>query len=264
MQPAAYCFYKTFEPSGPLQFQMDRHYLLYALEGTLRLEAEGQRWTLPPARAALISAGHEVTITILSRLTSASVLYAPSFMTAPQEVLSVFDMSPLGRELVRECRDWGPESGPHSPYAAQIFSALAQVTLKLALAPTKCVLPAPSSLALRRAMQLTEEQAHAAPTFVEVARDSHQSPRALSRRFAKEMGMTWRDALRRVRVIRAVEQLAITDASVTEIALSVGYGSLSGFNSAFQELMEMSPTEYRATLKSEQTSRRGAATPVLD
>ena len=90
MHPDAYCFHKTFEPSGPSQFAMDRHYLLYALEGTLRLEADGKSWTLPPARAALITAGHPVTITVLSRLTSASVLYAPSFMKAPQRILSVW------------------------------------------------------------------------------------------------------------------------------------------------------------------------------
>ncbi|MBV2184675.1 MAG: hypothetical protein KUL88_09080, partial [Rhizobium sp.] len=65
MTPEAYCFHKSFEPAGPSEFRMDRHYLLYAMEGSMRLEADGRRWTLPPARAALIAAGHPVTITIL-------------------------------------------------------------------------------------------------------------------------------------------------------------------------------------------------------
>jgi len=38
-------------------------------------------------------------------------------------------------------------------------------------------------------------------------------------------------------------------ASVTEIALGVGYNSLSAFNAAFRDLMGKNPTEYRATFK---------------
>ncbi|WP_298262178.1 AraC family transcriptional regulator [uncultured Litoreibacter sp.] len=247
MQPDAYCFHRSFEPADPSQFEVDRHYLLYAMEGTIRLEADGQRWTLPPARAALIRAGHPITITVLSKLTSASVLFSTEFMPAPDHVLTVFDMSPLARELVRECRDWGPENGPLSPYSKRIFEALFDVVQKLSLVPSKCVLPSPRSEHLLKAVQLTERLAHTPLTFDEVARQSNQSPRALARRFSSEMGMTWREVLRHTRVMNAVEALVMTNAPITEIALSVGYESLSGFNAAFRRQMQMSPTEYRAS-----------------
>jgi hypothetical protein len=80
MPSPAYCLHQTFDPSGPALFQLDRHYLLYALIDTLRLEANGQPWTLDPTRAALIGAGQPVSITILSKLTSASVLFEPGFI----------------------------------------------------------------------------------------------------------------------------------------------------------------------------------------
>jgi AraC-like DNA-binding protein len=60
--------------------------------------------------------------------------------------------------------------------------------------------------------------------------------------------MTWREALRRIRIIRAVELLADGDMQVTEAALAVGYSSLSGFNAAFRDLMDMNPSDYRASL----------------
>ncbi|MBW4706599.1 AraC family transcriptional regulator [Roseobacter sp. YSTF-M11] len=249
MQPEAYCFHRSFDPAGPSEFQTDRHYLLYALEGTLRLEADGKRWTLPPARAALICANHPVTITVLSRLTSASVLFSPAFMGPPDQILSVFDMTPLARELVKACREWGPDSGPLSPFATRIFGTLAEVVVHLSAHPSKCVLPMPVSPALKAAVQLTEDRAHDSPTFDEIARLTHQSSRALARRFASEMGMTWREVLRRIRIMNAVEALAMSDAPVTQIALRVGYGSLSGFNAAFRDCMQMSPTEYRASLR---------------
>lgn len=247
MQPKAYCFHRSFEPADPSQFEVDRHYLLYALEGTIRLEADGQRWTLPPARAALISAGHPITITVLSKLTSASVLFATDFTKAPEHVLTVFDMSPLARELVRECRNWGPYNGPLSPYSKRIFETLADVVHQLSLVPSQCVLPSPKSERLKKAVDLTERMAHAAPSFEDIAAQSNQSPRALARRFAEEMGMTWREVLRHIRIMRAVEALAMTDAQITEIAFDVGYGSLSGFNAAFRRQMQMSPTEYRSS-----------------
>jgi AraC-like DNA-binding protein len=61
--------------------------------------------------------------------------------------------------------------------------------------------------------------------------------------------MTWREALRRVRLTRAVELLAVGDTSVTEVALAVGYNSISAFNAAFRDLMGSSPSDYRASFR---------------
>jgi AraC-like DNA-binding protein len=251
MEQEAYCLHSCFSPAEPSEFLTDRHYLLYALEGTLRLEAQGQRWTLPPARAALITAGHPITISILSKLTSASVLFAPGFIPAPQQILSVFDVSPLARELIYECRAWGPDSGPLSAYAQRLFETLAAVVATLAQNPSPCFLPTPSSPALVRALALTEEHSAGSPNFEEIARNSGQSSRSLARRFAEEMGMTWREALRRIRIIQAVEALADSNASITQIALAVGCNSLSAFNAAFRDLTGKSRSEYRATFKTE-------------
>lgn len=247
MEPEAYCFHKKFEPGDPTKFQVDRHYLLYAREGTIRMESEGQRWTLPPARAALVAAGHPITITVLSKLTSASVLFTPEFMPCPPQALSVFDVSPLARQLIVECRDWGPQNGPLTPYSKRIFETLALVVLDLSQSPSPCVLPVPNSAAVIGALALTEKLSSGTPRFDEIARATRQSSRALARRFSEEMGMTWGEALRRIRMMRAVEELAGTDASVTEIAMGVGYNSLSAFNVAFRDLMGMNPTTYRTT-----------------
>jgi AraC-like DNA-binding protein len=88
--------------------------------------------------------------------------------------------------------------------------------------------------------------ANLTPDFLSIARATNQSHRALARRFAAEMGMSWRVTLRRIRILRAVEALATSD---TTIAFSVGYISLSGFNAAFRDLMKMSPRNYRASFQ---------------
>ena len=124
-------------------------------------------------------------------------------------------------------------------------SLAASVVLRLAETPNPLSLPLPSSEPLRRALDLTEGAASDAPTFSEIAYQAGQSPRALSRRFAEEMGMTWRQALCRIRMMRAVEALASSDMPVTDIAFLVGYNSVSAFNAAFRNLLGVSPTRYR-------------------
>lgn len=249
MEPDAYCLHKSFDPFGPADFRTERHYLLYARSGTLRLQANGERWTLPPARAALIAAGHPIALSVLTRIEAASVLFAPEIVPAPSRPVTVFEVSTLMRELIAECRGWGADSGPLDPYARQIFLTLAAVVWKLADTPSPCVLPMPASAALHRAVLLTEERAAEEVTFAEIAQAACQSPRALARRFADEMGMSWRQVLRRIRIVRAVEALAGGDAPVTEIALSVGYNSLSAFNAAFRDLMGSSPSDYRRSFR---------------
>jgi AraC-like DNA-binding protein len=75
------------------------------------------------------------------------------------------------------------------------------------------------------------------------------APRSLARRFEDETGLTWRAVLRRMRVLRAIEELAAGDAPITEIAFTVGYTSLSAFNAAFRQLTARTPTEYRASFR---------------
>ena len=248
MLPEAYCLHREFAPEGPIPFEIDRHYLLYASSGTMRLEAAGRRWTLPPARAALIAAGQPVSVTILTQLTSASVLFAPQFMPPPPTV-TVFDVSPLARALIGECRDYGPDDEPLPPYGQSLFEMLATVVQRLTETPSPLSLPLPTSEPLRRALDLTEAAASERPTFEDIAYQTGQSPRALSRRFAEEMGMTWRQALCRIRMMRAVEALAGSDAPVTDIAFQVGYNSVSAFNTAFRDLLGVSPTQYRESFR---------------
>jgi AraC-like DNA-binding protein len=249
MTREAYSFVRAFAPGPPRELCVDRHYLLCASAGALRLEAQGQAWLLPPARAALIEAGRPILVSIPQPVTTASVLFDTGFTPAPPAPLTVFDLSPLGRALVTECRGWAERDEPLTAYAATMFTALAAVTWRLAEQPSLVVVPAGQSPELRRALELTEQRLGGDVRFQDVAGDVGFAPRSLARRFEDELGMTWRAVLRRMRVLRAIEELAAGDAPVTEIAFTVGYTSLSAFNAAFRELTGRTPTKYRASFR---------------
>ncbi|PRY39877.1 helix-turn-helix transcriptional regulator [Umezawaea tangerina] len=249
MTRQAYSFVRSFDAEPARELCVDHHYLLCASAGALRLEARGRAWVLPPARAALIEAGEPIRVSIGRPVTTASVLFDTGFVPVPSAPLAVFDLSPLARCLVAEVGKWGASDEPLPAYAETLFAALAAVSWRLAERPSPVVVPAGRSPELRRALWLTEERLGGPVRFEDVADEVGLAPRSLARRFADETGMTWRAVLRRLRLLRAIEELAAGDTPVTTIAFAVGYTSLSAFNAAFQELTGRTPTEYRASFR---------------
>lgn len=241
----AYSFVRDLGPAPARSFCIDRHYLLCASRGALRLEVDGTVWSLPPARAALVAAGQRIEVTIPQPVTTASVLVSTDFAPDPPAALSVFDLTPLARALLAECAAWAEADEPLPDYGRVMFTALIAATWALADHPSPARMPAGRSAELRRALSLTERRLAAGPRIDDIAAEVGMTSRSLARRFESELGMTWRAALRRMRVLRAIELLAASDASVTEVALAVGYSSLSAFQSAFRDLTGQTPSGYR-------------------
>lgn len=243
----AFAFARRFAAAPLSQLKVDRHYLLCASRGALRLEAHDKVWVLPPARAALIAAGEPIQVAIPQPVTTSSVLFDPGFAPQPPSPLTVFDLSPLARALVTECVEWPDADEPLPPYARSVFGALAAVAWRLAEHPSPVTVPAGRSPELRRALALTDDRLAENPRFADIARDVGLVPRSLARRFEDECGMTWSAVLRRMRVLRAIEKLATNEDSITSIVHAVGYTSLSAFIVAFRDLTGRTPTEYRST-----------------
>jgi len=133
----AFAFARDFAAAPPSELCVDRHYLLCASQGALRLEARGESWVLPPARAALIAVGEPIQVAIPQPVTTSSVLFDPRFAPRPPAPLTVFDLSPLARALVSECVAWPEAAEPLPPYALSVFGALAAVAWRLAQRPAQ-------------------------------------------------------------------------------------------------------------------------------
>lgn len=81
----------------------------------------------------------------------------------------------------------------------------------------------------------------------------HLNPGYLSRLFKKETGYSLTDFITHERMKQATELLK-TRATVTEIALAVGYSYQSHFSKMFKKTFRMSPQEYRKALQSSDTT----------
>jgi len=76
----------------------------------------------------------------------------------------------------------------------------------------------------------------------------HLPPHTLARRLAAE-GIEFRELANAVRMQRAANMLAASDATVGEVAARLGYTHASNFISAFRARQGISPRKYRQSLK---------------
>lgn len=97
---------------------------------------------------------------------------------------------------------------------------------------------------VKRAIHLLRERLDQPLDLTAIAKEVGVAPHHLSRRVGAETGSTLQRHLRRLRIERACEALASGKMNVTEVALEVGYQSLSHFAKAFREETGESPSRW--------------------
>jgi AraC family transcriptional regulator len=95
------------------------------------------------------------------------------------------------------------------------------------------------------------------PTLEELGRKIGCSHFYLSRIFSAQTGQTITQCLRQLRMDRAAELLRGRELNVTEVALEVGYNSLSHFSAAFHEMFGCCPGLYPVSTPSQLLAKRG-------
>ncbi|MBP3887187.1 MAG: AraC family transcriptional regulator [Cellulosilyticum sp.] len=95
------------------------------------------------------------------------------------------------------------------------------------------------------ALRYIENHASKDPSLEEVAHAIAISPSYLSRLFTKELGISYSEFLVRHKISNAQRLLVKTDLSITEIALSSGFGSSNYFCYVFKKYMNTTPYQYR-------------------
>lgn len=99
---------------------------------------------------------------------------------------------------------------------------------------------------VKRAIHLLRERLDQPLDLGYIAKEVGVAPHHLSRRVSVETGSTLQRHLRRLRIERACEALDSGKMNVTEVALEVGYQSLSHFAKAFREETGEPPGKWMA------------------
>jgi AraC-like DNA-binding protein len=97
---------------------------------------------------------------------------------------------------------------------------------------------------VREALTLLEGRLDQSLDLKKLARDVGCAPPYLSRLVKQETGKTLLLHLRALRIEKASEMLSENRMNVTEVALEVGYQSLSHFSKAFSQEKGMTPSQF--------------------
>jgi AraC-like DNA-binding protein/mannose-6-phosphate isomerase-like protein (cupin superfamily) len=215
--------------------------LLYVVSGVLTIEAAGGVWTVPPRCALWIPSTTPHSGRAAGRIEIAN-LYIDPELTAPlNDRCGIVLVKPLLRELIFRFASGRKNAQTDAGREGRLASVLLD---ELAAAPLEPIyLPMPKD---RRLVKLTEAMI-ANPsvrlTIREWGSQVGASDRTLTRLFARETGMSFRQWRQQLHVGLALQRLASGEL-VTTIAADLGYDSVSAFIVMFRRMLGTTPTRY--------------------
>lgn len=207
----------------------------------MRVHIGKSAWIISPRMAVWVPSGapHQVE-------TAASISYRSVFVS-PGIAQSIPYRGPiridaLTRELILEAATFGSHYSPSSA-ESRLIRVLHDRLLCARKAPL--TIPLPRDARTRRICDALLAQPADNRNLETWGRLVGASPRTLARLFSRELGMSFSDWTRHMRLALAVDKLAQGKA-VTTIAYDLGYASPSAFCAMFRRVLGASPSQYLA------------------
>lgn len=243
-----------------------KHQVLYVADGLVRLSTRQGQWWLPPRKAAWLRAGTEHSISCDVPIALRTVYLSPTLNPAWDDAVRVFFVEPLAREMLLYAQRFGPTPPVDPELSRAYFDLLVQLLTIWGERAEPFRLPAPRTPEVERALGYALSNLHAEVSQRSAARAAGTSERTLQRRVAEELGMSWRRLVQTLRMLRAMELLAVPGARVTDAAYAVGMESLSAFTRAFRSFVGENPRDYmrgpRGAFHIPQSAVEGESSPL--
>ena len=218
-----------------------RAQLIHATAGTMRVSTADGVWVVPPQRALWMPAGVTHSIVMLSDTTMRTLYVRGDAAAAMPTVCRVLSVSPLLRELIVRATELPLDYDEHGPAGHVVALIIAELR---GLQSLPLQLPMPSDPRLRALCQALLYAPGDQRTLDEWAATLNASARTLARHFQSETGLSFGAWRQQARVLEAMGRLG-NGAPVTQVALDLGYDSVSAFSAMFRRAAGASPSAYR-------------------
>jgi AraC-like DNA-binding protein/mannose-6-phosphate isomerase-like protein (cupin superfamily) len=218
----------------------DQLQMICAARGTIHVATESALLLAPAGRAVLIPCGltHAVHVPLGAAVRVAAI-YPPALGERGKSC-RVVNLSPLAQTLIETAAAY-PLDQPLSPPQSRIIRVLLD---ELRAAPNEPFhLPRPRDLRARAVADGLVAEPGNRVTLHEWGRRVGASRRTLARLFERETGMSFGAYRRLVQLGSAIGLLA-GGASVTMVALDLGYESTSAFVYMFRRALQTTPRRY--------------------
>lgn len=215
--------------------------LMYVISGVLTVQAAGGIWTVPPHCALWIPSGVSHAGRMDGHIKIGS-LYIDQALAVPlDQDCGILFIHPFLRELILRFDFESPLENMDRGRETRLISVLLD---ELAAAPLEpFYLPMPNDRRLRRLTESMIENPGLRFTIDEWGARVGASNRTLSRLFQRETGMSFIRWRQQLHIGLALQRLAQGEL-VTNIAIDLGYESVSAFISMFRRMLGTTPARY--------------------
>lgn len=228
-----------------------RSQLLHALSGVVMVSAQGGRWMVPPDHAMWIPEGVVHAVEMLGAVRMRSAYVRSGAGVDLPDRLCVLAMSDLMRGLIIEAVSLGTPEEEDRRGAAIMQLILHEIPH---LEERPFALPFPTDPRLAKLCRRFVEQPSPHATIDDWAGEAGMSRRSFTRTFLRETGLSLSVWRRQATLFAALPKMA-EGASVTDVALDLGYDSAPAFTTMFRRMLGVSPRSYMRQMGPEQPSR---------
>lgn len=219
------------------------HKLILVEAGQLDVEGSTGGWLIVPNHLIFIPADRAFTV----RSAPLTVLHVVHLDPSDAEWIHhgcwTTGATPLAHEMIGQAVRWTPGQIQAGGTPRLFFRTLASLCPEWFSNPRMLWIPAARSDAMRSAVLYLRDHLHEA-RLDGLSSAVGLSIRTLQRRCETELGLSWRDLLREVRMMRSLELLASYGHSVSAVASAVGFARVGAFTTAFTGRFGMTPTDY--------------------
>lgn len=214
-----------------------RTQLIYAVSGTMTVEANGKLWVLPPSHALWVPAGVVHQIRMSGPVDMRTLYIQPEHATRATHDCEVLFVSPLLRELI--VRAMGlpalyDERGAHGRLMRLILDEIRVLQAR------PLGLRMPSDRRLLRLCELVLLDSPMAGSIAKLGAAVGLSERSIVRLFPKETGLSFGRWHTQAKLLKAFE-LFDQGKTVTQVALELGYSGPSAFTKMFRKTLGKTP-----------------------
>jgi len=236
----------------------DVHYhgsaqLVYAEGGIVHVFTDLKHWYLPARCFMWIPAGTPHYIFSSSPKVD---LYNFYFKKEENEdgffdEINIYSVSHLLREMILYTKDWDGKITKNDSSKYYFLKALKGILPekrdKNLAFPVQH--PFPKDETLLKIAKYVHANLEKPLTIESTAKEFGMSTRTLSRKFKEILGMNYVRFLRALRITRSLELMLEGKYNMYEIAMMVGYNSLSSFSNIFKKVIGLAPSEYQQKLR---------------
>jgi AraC-like DNA-binding protein len=232
-------FQSEQEPAGQL---------VMCQSGEIELYGHNGEWAIPADYMVFIPAGRMFRIRIRMPSSGLVMKFCKNEVTWNHDGCWVGQIPDIAAHMAQYSLKWSPEEERCRRKSKAFFLTLGDMVPGWFQHERIMWTPYAENSAIQRVIDFARSHGPAT-SLPEVAEHVGMSERTLRRHMQTELGQSWREFIRELRMNKAMELLRKEKKSVTETAFEVGFSSSSAFSNAFLDYVGKTPSAFARSVR---------------